>query len=725
MKVSIIVVNYRVKEKLFTCLKSIYDSKPKTEFEIIVVDNGDKDNLRGSLKKVFPKVIYVKSSKNLGYGGGNNLGAKYAKGKYLFFLNPDTLVFKDTVDALCSFLDKNPKAGIISPLLIDKNNIPFTLQGTDVLTPVKALVVLSFLNKLFPNNPVSKKYWLKDWDHQRDKQVEVSPGTALMIRRDLFNLVKGFDEEFFLYFEEDDLAKRVKAQGYKIFITSRSKIYHEVGASTKQLKNTQKIFSQSRFKYFRKHYGIIKALLVETFLGITKQALFIALVLALALLLRVYNLSNGMTFIGDQGWFYLSARDLLVSGQIPLVGITSSHVWLHQGPLWTYMLAVVFPLFKFNPLAGGYLTAFFGVVSAVLMYKVGSELFSKKIGLVAALLYATSPLIVLFDRMPFDPSPIPFFTILYFYAIYKWIKGNLNYFPLIMFFAAILYNLELATFTLVFPLVLLLGYGLFKKEKWVINLLTKKTIFMSFLLSLIVMLPVIIYDFSHGFKQTIVFVGWTLYKPVSFLFHPSSGNVIANYKTVFEFGIVNLQKLLFAPSSPVALILLLGGIICICFQTYRKRCLEDSEFLLLMFLVISLTGIVINQTPSDAYLPVVFPFVIFTVAIFFSKLFSNKFLTLTVILLLVLVVEVNSFQVFRNDSTPEFKNRLNATDEIIQLSNNKPYNLIGKGEGSQFASFTMNYQYLLWWKGHPVADKNVKTKIIVSESAKGIIIKEQ
>jgi hypothetical protein len=144
-----------------------------------------------------------------------------------------------------------------------------------------------------------------------------------------------------------------------------------------------------------------------------------------------------------------------------------------------------------------------------------------------------------------------------------------------------------------------------------------------------------------------------------------------------------------------------------------------------MFLVISLTGIVINQTHSDAYLPVVFPFVIFTVAIFFSKLFSNKFLTLTVILLLVLVVEVNSFQVFRNDSTPEFKNRLNATDEIIQLSNNKPYNLIGKGEGSQFASFTMNYQYLLWWKGHPVADKNVKTKIIVSESAKGIIIKEQ
>ncbi|HUD10013.1 MAG TPA: glycosyltransferase family 2 protein [Patescibacteria group bacterium] len=291
IKVSIIIVNYKVKEKLLVCLKSIYDSKPQSSFEIMVVDNDEVKTIEKDLKRRFPKVKYIKSSKNLGYGGGNNLGAKYAKGEYLFFLNPDTLVFKDTIDELVSFLFKNKNVGIIAPLLIDKNKIPFKLQGTTELTPLKGIICLSFIEKLFPNNPVSKNYWLKEWSHQTLREVGVCPGTALMVRRDLFRKIGGFDERFFLYFEEDDLAKRVRTQGYKIYITPKSKIFHEIGVSTKRFRNAKEVFSRSRFRYFKKHYGIFSALLVESFLSINKLFLFLFFILFLASLLVImtYN----------------------------------------------------------------------------------------------------------------------------------------------------------------------------------------------------------------------------------------------------------------------------------------------------------------------------------------------------------------------------------------------------------------------------------------------------
>src|SRR3989344_3834203 len=90
IKVSIIIVNYKVKKELFSCINSIFKSKPRTSFEIIVIDNDEEAVIEKELKIKFPNVRYVRSNKNLGYGAGNNLGVSIAKGDYLFFLNPDT-----------------------------------------------------------------------------------------------------------------------------------------------------------------------------------------------------------------------------------------------------------------------------------------------------------------------------------------------------------------------------------------------------------------------------------------------------------------------------------------------------------------------------------------------------------------------------------------------------------------------------------------------------------
>jgi hypothetical protein len=142
-------------------------------------------------------------------------------------------------------------------------------------------------------------------------------------------------------------------------------------------------------------------------------------------------------------------------------------------------------------------------------------------------------------------------------------------------------------------------------------------------------------------------------------------------------------------------------------------------------LIVSLGGILVNQTPSDAYLPIIFPFVIFSIALFFAFLLKIKILKYPVIILFVLMIILNGYSSFKNSLVYDFKYRLEAVNKIISLTGHQEYNLLGSGSGSQFKSFTMNYEYLLWWKGHPPTNKNVKVKIVVSETQNGIIISKR
>ena len=142
-------------------------------------------------------------------------------------------------------------------------------------------------------------------------------------------------------------------------------------------------------------------------------------VLIIGAFLRFARLSTLMAFIGDQGWFYLSARDLLLTWNIPLVGITSSHTWLHQGALWTYMLAPILWLFNFNPVGGAYLAVVLGIISIIAIYIVGKDLSkNEETGLIAAFLFATSPLVIIHSRIPYHTAPIPLATLLFIFFMF-------------------------------------------------------------------------------------------------------------------------------------------------------------------------------------------------------------------------------------------------------------------------------------------------------------------
>lgn len=724
---SIIIVNYRVKKEILRCIDSIYKSKPGVAFEIIVIDNDEKNTIEHDLKKQFPRVKYVKSLKNIGFGAGCNLGAKHAKGEYLFFLNPDTELLSDALNELYKFIVNKKNAGAVSPLLIDKNKKVHKVIGSQFPTPSRVIFSLSSIHKLFPNNFIARKFFLKYWGTESARQVDVFPGTAFLIKKDIFEKAGKFDENYFLFYEEADFSRKIFDLGYKNYIVPSAKLIHLGGKSTKTRKDMRQILQKSQFYYFKKWHGLLGAIIVQVFTSISKVHLLLTAILLVGFFLRVFKLNELMVFIGDQGWFYISARDMVLTGKIPLVGITSSHTWLHQGPYWTYILAVIFKLFNFNPLAPAYFTALLGTAGIFLIYKLTKKIISQRAAIFASALYASSPLIVANERMPYHTAPISFLTILLTYSLYKWTKGNEFFFPISIFILGVLYNFELATVSLWGVLFILLIYGLFCKKDWVEKIFKKRILLFSAGAFISSMLPILIYDFSHGFLQTVVFFSWIIYQGIKFFPTIITSGVTNNFNTIY-FLAKNYSNLIFPYSLNISLLIFILSFSYFFYALFKENKGDKKityRILLIMFLV-SFLGFLVNRTSSDAYLPIFFPILIIITSVIAEV--RKRFLSALSILFLFIIVILNFFYLISNNFSTNaqgltFKDRIKATGKIIKISSSQKYNLLGEGEGSRFESFTMNYEYLLWWKGHPPSRSNEKFKIYISETPKGITIR--
>jgi GT2 family glycosyltransferase len=283
--VSIILVTCKEEAELMACLRSLFRSNKKQPIEVLVVDNNPASHLKIKISKSFPKVKYISSGANIGFGPANNLGAHKASGDYFFFLNPDTELETGAISELVNFLLRHPKAGVVAPTLLTMDGEVYPDQGSEILTPVTAIAAHSLLHRLWPNNPVAQKFWMRDRDLQKPHKVKVVPGTALMVRREIFEKIGGFDERFFLYFEECDLCRRIDDLDWEAWIIPQSQIRHIWHAATKSSK-FKRIFFESRYKYFQKYYGRFTARCIEVILGIgKKQMLFCSFFLFLFIFL--------------------------------------------------------------------------------------------------------------------------------------------------------------------------------------------------------------------------------------------------------------------------------------------------------------------------------------------------------------------------------------------------------------------------------------------------------
>ncbi len=228
MKLSIVIVNYNHKYFPRLAIEALEKSKTDFEFEIIVVDNNstDEESLK-FLEKANEemRITLIKSPKNVGFGQGNNLGAKVALGDYLFIHNPDVTVKEDSLKKIVDFMEKNHEVGIMGPKLVYSSgkvqeSCRRDMKFTDLVLNRTILGKLPWLK-----NRVNK-YLMNDDNHDKVQEVDLLTGAAMVLPRSVFEQVDGFDKRFFLFMEDFDLCKEVKKAGYKVIYNPDISLFH-------------------------------------------------------------------------------------------------------------------------------------------------------------------------------------------------------------------------------------------------------------------------------------------------------------------------------------------------------------------------------------------------------------------------------------------------------------------------------------------------------------------
>jgi len=262
MNLSVIIVNYNVKHFLEQCLCSVQKAIAGMPAEIIVVDNSSTDNSIDYLQPKFPAVTFIVNRENLGFAKGCNLGLQSAKGKFILFLNPDTLVPEDCFQKCISFLESHADAGALGIKMLDGKGKFLKESKRSFPSPMTSLYKLFGLSKLFPRSEIFSKYHLGHLNENENHEVDVLAGAFMMIKKEVLEKVGSFDEVFFMYGEDVDLSYRIQnaacpATGgnYKNYYFAESCIIHFKGESTRKgSMNYVRMFYNAMSIFVHKHY---------------------------------------------------------------------------------------------------------------------------------------------------------------------------------------------------------------------------------------------------------------------------------------------------------------------------------------------------------------------------------------------------------------------------------------------------------------------------------------
>ncbi len=224
--------------------------------EVIVIDNNSSDNSIEYLTPLFPEVQFIANKDNLGFGKGCNQGMAFAKGKYILFLNPDTLVPEDCFQRCISFFDSHPDAGALGIKMLDGSGQFLKESKRAFPSPATSLYKLFGLSKLFPRSKTFAKYHLGHLNENEDHEADVLAGAFMMIKKEVLEKTGGFDEVFFMYGEDVDLSYRIQEAGYKNYYFAGSNIIHFKGESTRKgSMNYVRMFYKAMSIFVRKHYS--------------------------------------------------------------------------------------------------------------------------------------------------------------------------------------------------------------------------------------------------------------------------------------------------------------------------------------------------------------------------------------------------------------------------------------------------------------------------------------
>ncbi len=280
VKVSVVVVNYNVKEYLEQLLLSLQRALANFAHEIWVVDNNSVDGSVAHIRRRFPEVKLIENKQNLGFAKANNLALRQAKGDFIVIINPDTVVQEDTFEKLISFFNSHPDAGAATCKIINPDGSFSVDCRHSIPTPLIAFWKVVGLSKLFPQSRVFAKYNLTYLDPNQTYPVPAISGSFMMFRREVIDQVGLFDERFFMYCEDIDLCHRINLAGFKIYYVPTSQIIHYKGESTKKNNLDYVVtFNKALYKFFRKYYAQRSVFLFRWLitLGIILRGMFIYL----------------------------------------------------------------------------------------------------------------------------------------------------------------------------------------------------------------------------------------------------------------------------------------------------------------------------------------------------------------------------------------------------------------------------------------------------------------
>lgn len=249
MKLSVVIVTWNSAADIRNCLNSIACT---SDFEIIVVDNASTDSSRELLRD-YDGLTLILNDHNLGYARACNQGIRRSQGEYVLLLNPDTQLEPSAIDIMLEFLDAHPRVGAVAPRLLNVDGST-QLSIRSLPTAGSCLWELTGLPRFFPRCQAIGRWRLRWFDYDRSAEVEQPMASCLLIRRPVLEDLAGFDERFPMFYNDVDLAARMRKAGWKTVYLPQARVRHRLGASTSQVK-AKMIWQNHRslFRYLQKH----------------------------------------------------------------------------------------------------------------------------------------------------------------------------------------------------------------------------------------------------------------------------------------------------------------------------------------------------------------------------------------------------------------------------------------------------------------------------------------
>ncbi len=388
MDLSIIIVNYNVKEFLQNLLHSIEKASAKISKEIIVIDNASDDGSVEVIREKFPSLTLIENKTNAGFGKANNQGLAIANGKYILFINPDCIVSEDTFINMLSFFEEHPECGLAGCKILNSDGTLQLACRRSFPGPWTSFTKVTGLSNLFPKSRIFARYNLTYLDENKTNEVDALSGSFMMMRKDVYEKVGGFDGQFFMYGEDLDLCYRVQKAGHKVFYVHSTQVIHYKGESTKRSNlDETKLFYDAMHLFVKKHlssFPLVEIILrsaigfrkVFAFLGKRKLSLYCALAD-----IALFNLS---LFVAEK--FYKNITDW--------VGFDPGAYWIvYTIPALIHILvAVLSGVYRKDEVSvlrnfGAIVISFLLITSATFFFK--QYAFSRAVVLIAFILLLT------------------------------------------------------------------------------------------------------------------------------------------------------------------------------------------------------------------------------------------------------------------------------------------------------------------------------------------------